>query len=303
MHITDRFHDSKWGVLTHYLSFVQNAAGDFHNQGVGETSWDECVEGIDVDRIAETVASTGASYLFFTMEQGTRYIIAPNKTYDEIVGGGGDTGPSKRDLVLDLHRALSKRGIDLYLYFTGSGPADDTEHGPKFGFCCGEGEVVTRPFVEKWAAVLEEYSRRYGDKVKGWWVDGCYREMFGFTDELLDLLYYAAKAGNPDAIVALNDGVDIRCRKTYANEEFTCGEFDHPTGIPEERFIDGAQTHILVPVGPVWGAPGLQKDGEYLRYYTKCVNLAGGVVTYDIAIYRDGSFDTEQIEALKMINS
>ena len=209
MHITDRFHDSKWGVLTHYLSFVQNKAGDLHNQGVGETPWDECVDNVDVELIADTVASTGASYLFFTMEQGTRYIIAPNKTYDRIVGGGENTGPSKRDLVLDLHKALSKRGVDLYLYFTGSGPADDPEHGPKFGFSCGEGEVVTRPFVEKWAAVLEEYSRRYGDKVKGWWIDGCYREMFGFTDELLDLLYYAAKAGNKNAIVALNEGVDI----------------------------------------------------------------------------------------------
>ena len=302
MHITDRFHDSKWGVLTHYLSFVQNKAGDLHNQGVGETPWDECVDGIDVELIADTVASTGASYLFFTMEQGTRYIIAPNKTYDEIVGGG-DTGPSKRDLVLDLYKALSKRGVDLYLYFTGSGPADDPEHGPKFGFCCGDGEVVTRPFVEKWAAVLEEYSRRYGDKVKGWWIDGCYREMFGFTDELLDLLYRAAKAGNENAIVALNDGVDIRYRKTYANEEFTCGEFDHPTGIPEDRFVEGAQAHMLVPVGPIWGAPGLQRSGEYLRHFTKCVNLMGGVVTYDIAIYRDGSFDPEQIAALKEINA
>ncbi len=303
MHITDRFHDSKWGILTHYLSFVQNKAGDLHNQGVGETSWNECVDSIDVEKLAETVASTGASYLFFTMEQGTRYIIAPNETFDRIGGLRTGEGPSRRDLVLDLHAALSKRGVDLYLYFTGSGPADDPELGPRFGFSCGEGEVVTRPFVEKWAAVLEEYSRRYGDKVKGWWVDGCYREMFGFTDELLDLLYYAAKAGNPDAIVALNDGVDIRYRKTYANEEFTCGEFDHPTGIPNERFVDGAQAHILVPLGATWGLPGLQRSGEFLHHFTKCVNLMGGVVTYDTAIYRDGSLDPEQVEALKCIKT
>ncbi len=302
MHITDRFHDSKWGVLTHYLSFVQNKAGDLHNQGVGETSWNECVDGIDVERLAETVASTGASYLFFTMEQGTRYIIAPNAAFDRIGGLRAGEGPSRRDLVLDLYDALSRRGIDLYLYFTGSGPADDPELGPIFGFSCGEGEVVTRPFVEKWAEVLEEYSRRYGDKVKGWWIDGCYREMFGFTDELLDLLYDAAKAGNPDAIVALNEGVDIRYRKTYSREEFTCGEFDHPTGIPEGRFVDGAQAHILVPLGATWGLPGLQRSGEYLRHFTKCVNLMGGVVTYDAAIYRDGSLDPEQVDALRMIN-
>ncbi len=302
MHITDRFFSSKWGVLTHYLDFVQNAEGDLHNQGKGRTSWDECVDEFDTELFAETVASTGARYLFFTMEQGTRYIIAPSKTYDEITGAKPGEAYSRRDLVLDLYDSLSKRGVDLYLYFTGSGAADDPEHGVKFGFRAQKGEAVTRPFVEKWASVLREYSLRYGGKVRGWWIDGCYREMFGYTDELLDLLYDAAKAGNPDAIVALNDGVDIRYRKTYAREEFTCGEFDHPTVIPESRFVEGAQSHMLVPLGPVWGAPGLQRSGEYLRLFTSLVNMMGGVVTYDAAVYRDGSLDPEQIEALKMIN-
>ncbi len=26
----------------------------------------------------------------------------------------------------------------------------------------------------KYASVLEEYAMRYGENVKGWWIDGCY---------------------------------------------------------------------------------------------------------------------------------
>ena len=29
-------------------------------------------------------------------------------------------------------------------------------------------------FAQRWGSVLKEYAVRYGDKVKGWWVDGCY---------------------------------------------------------------------------------------------------------------------------------
>ena len=55
-------------------------------------------------------------------------------------------------------------------------------------------------FIEKWASVLEEYAVRYGDKVKGWWIDGCY-DYFGYTvfyldDEVEDSIGYCAQAVN-----------------------------------------------------------------------------------------------------------
>jgi hypothetical protein len=37
-------------------------------------------------------------------------------------------------------------------------------------------DPVTEVFVQKWASVLEEYTVRYGDKVSGWWIDGCYSQ-------------------------------------------------------------------------------------------------------------------------------
>lgn len=49
-HITDRLSRAKWGVFNHYLSGIQNNPGHLNNQGAGETSWDECVHALDVEK-------------------------------------------------------------------------------------------------------------------------------------------------------------------------------------------------------------------------------------------------------------
>ncbi len=41
---------------------------------------------------------------------------------------------SVRDLPLELSHELARRGIDLYLYYTGDGPYLDAEIGSRFGF-------------------------------------------------------------------------------------------------------------------------------------------------------------------------
>ena len=157
--------------------------------------------------------------------------------------------------------------------------------------------------------MLEEYSLRYGTRIKGWWVDGCYRDYFKYTDELLEPIYKACKSGNPDAIVALNGGVGNGLNMNYFAEDFVCGEFNELGFLPKERFIDGkAQAHILSPLGTLdsgigasWGSFGLAYTPEYIADYVSKLHEAGGVITFDIGVYRDGSFSKEQIEALKYV--
>ncbi|MBR3423606.1 MAG: hypothetical protein IKG80_03860 [Clostridia bacterium] len=303
MHPADRLFEKKWGVFNHYLYHEQNCEGDPHNQGAGETPWDECVRALDVERMADALSRIGAGYLFFTVMQGSAHMIAPNETFDRIAGTRPGEACATRDLIDDLWRVLSKRGIDLYLYYTGDGPHKHPEISKKFGFT---DDMVpggmTMEFAEKWASVLEEYCVKYGDKVCGWWIDGCYREWFGYNDEQLALYYNAIKKGNPAAIVAMNDGVNTRYRKYYWREDFVCGEMDDVNVIPKSRFIDGAQAHLLAPLGTFWAEYGSRYSGEYLKRFTELCNMAGGVVTYDIALGRDGSYDPEQIEALSAIN-
>lgn len=55
-----------------------------------------------------------------------------------------------------------------------------------------------------WADVAAEYSKHYGAKVHGWWVDGCYTHI-DYNDHRWDLLARGLKAANPKAIIALNN--------------------------------------------------------------------------------------------------
>ena len=78
---------------------------------------------------------------------------------------------------------------------------------------------------------------RYGDKVHGWWVDGCY-QYFNYTETKLHPYALAVKKGNPKALIALNRGVShpIQNQTSYSKwEDYTCGESDDFTDVPTSR--------------------------------------------------------------------
>ena len=295
--LTDRLVQKRWGVFNHYLPATP-----------------DLVETIDTDRIAQTLHEIGAGYYFITMMQGDAVLNAPNETFDRITGYRPGEACARRDLILDLYESLQKYDIDLYVYYTGDGPYMDKKAGAAFGWGAEPRDVkhVSRPFVEKWASVLEEYAVRYGDKVCGWWIDGCYTKELGYDDGLRRLYYDAVKKGNPNAIVAFNDGVKKIITREDGLSDFTAGEQVDFTVIPRDRFADGAQWHVLAPLGLppdsdpkniwfAWCKPGVKRDSAYLRKYIDEVNRRGGVVTIDIWIEQTGGthFDPAQIETLR----
>ena len=317
MNAKDRFYNHKMGVFNHFLSVLQNNPICPHSYG-RQTDWDTLVHEFDVDRVARTLHEIGAGYYVLTVMQGTRYMIAPNVTFDRIAGTKPGEACATRDLIWDMIHALEPYGIDLFLYFTGDGPYKDHPEGDRFGFVEPREVGVTRPFVERWADVLREYSTRYGAHVKGWWIDGCYREYFRYTDDLLALYYNACKEGNPHALVALNNGVThTEFSADVPFEDFICGECTDFDKIPSSRFFGGAQAHVLAPlgtladwmpkdlvddmIGPGWGQFGASRSREYLADYVDRVHRAGGVVTFDIGVYRDGAFDPRQVEILRYV--
>jgi len=319
MNAKDRFYNRKWGVFNHFLSVLQNEPLLPNSYGL-QTDWNTLVNGFDVNRVADTLHEIGAGYYVITVMQGTKNMIAPNAAFDKIAGTKSGEACSKRDLIEDLYEALSKYDIDLFLYFTGDGPYKDHPEGDRFGFVSPRSVGVTESFVRKWAGVLEEYALRYGDKIKGWWIDGCYKNYFKYTDELLALYYEACKKGNPNALVSLNNDAGEGClEQNYKYEDFLCGEqFDFEV-IPKARFYGTAQAHILAPLGVPpkgegleyliesvigsagWGSFGVKRSKEYLLDYVRKVRQAGGVLTFDIGVYRDGKFDPAQVEVLKYI--
>ena len=152
----EAFRRKKWGIFCHYLNNLQNGEGP-HNTRSRVTAWDQCVEDLDCEKLASQVSDLGAGYFFITMQQGTRHFIAPSESFQALTGL--KDGCAKRDLVLDLHNALSRRGIDLFLYYTGDGMPRDRDPAVvrRFGWTGG---VISPDLVREWSLPLREYSLR-----------------------------------------------------------------------------------------------------------------------------------------------
>lgn len=300
-----RMQSRKWGVFNHFL-YGEPTTGILNP--THKSDWNARVELFDVERVAKDLHDVGAGYYFITMMQGRQYMCAPNATFDEIAGTKPGEACAGRDLIADLIPALAKYDIDLYLYFTGDGPYKDEPIGEKFGFLEPR-KNVSMAFVEKWAAVLEEYAVRYGDSIKGWWIDGCY-DFFGYNTELLAPYYRAVKKGNPTSLLSINNGVKEDLYRWYPDEDFTSGEFNDFTCIPGGTDVTPSVPHILAPLGVSpdgnpyagWAKPGCKHDGAYMRDYVRKVNSAGGVVSIDIQIRYDSTYDPSQLECLSEIN-
>jgi hypothetical protein len=311
MNPKDWFRDQKWGVFTHYLYLEQNSPDRVVNQGAGQTSWNECVDALDVDRLAVHLAEAGAHYLMFTVTQQTRYLCAPNETYNRIIGAKPGEACSTRDLIADLIKALDRYGISLFLYYTGDGPHYDPAAGEAMGFYARY-VVLNENFLENWSSVAREYSLRYGEKIKGWWVDACWKVHgnYNYNDHWLEYYVKAMRAGNKETLLAFNNGVHERVKYYTPLDDYVCGEMNYFEDIPETRFINGVQWHTLAPLGVApkgkepynaWAQPGCKHSAEYMRDYVKKVNDKGGVVTIDVALYRDGHIGAEQMAVLKAL--
>lgn len=354
------FKSRKWGIFNHYLpdqnsNYLRTKGKPFY------ASWNECVNNFDVDAYAKALNDTGCGYVIFTMGQGQKYWCAPNEAFNKITGYKTGEACTSRDLISDLIKALKVYGIPLFLYFTGDGPYIDEQAGERMGLRrLSIAEQVGDLFIEHWCMVLREYSLRYGTDVKGWWIDGCY-DFIGYNDKYLEKLRKAATAGNPDALVAFNNGTE---KKNYNNPKFarfydqsdcsirkmekiedalltglydaegymeteievqyraadnyTAGERTEFKDIPSGKEMP-CVWHILSFLGHVtqadprkipyqcngagWGALGSRYTPEYMRDYVKAVNEKGGVVSIDIAIFRDGTFDIGQIETLRLLKN
>ncbi len=299
---TDWFSKAGYGVFVHYLEDLQNAPDQLHSLG-RRTTWDQCVHDFDTKRFGQAMADAGAGYVIFTMHQRTRFLIAPNATFDRLTGYRPGEACATRDLVEDLYQALHAHNIPLMLYWTGDGPREDARAAAALGWK----EPVPTDYVRKWASVVQEYGERYGDKVAGWWVDGSYR-FIGYDQAKLGILATALKAGNARRIVAFNPGVEDKVRPYSRHEDFTCGEQNTFLDQPVSRWIDGEQWHILSflgggssRIGAAWAMPGVKYSKQELVDYIFAVNQAGGVVSIDAMLFRDGGLDRSQMEVLKAL--
>ncbi len=294
--------EARWGVMTHYLADWK--AREMKEQMTTE-KWNDMVSRFDVVGLAKQLQSVGAGYYLITIGQNSGFYLAPNATYDRLVG----IQPSKcsrRDLVADLYEALHQRNIKLMVYLPAGAPAGDATARQALQW--QNGPHRNREFQLKWEQVIREWSTRWGPKVTGWWFDGCYwpNTMYR-TEEPPNFASFAAaaRAGNADSIVAFNPGVVPRILSVTPHEDYTAGEINDPNRLEIRRAengkIDGTQVHILSYLGERWGMGTPRFSTEQVVKWSQGIRKQGGVITWDVPIQPDGLIARPFIDQLATV--
>jgi hypothetical protein len=293
---------ARWGVMTHYLAdWIAGTSGE----PMTVEKWNALIDGFDTEALAAQLESVGAGYYLISIGQNSGYYLSPNATYDKIVG----VQPSKlahRDLIADLATSLQKRNIKLLVYLPSGAPNGDAV--AKQALQWQNGPFRNAEFQRKWEAIIREWSERWGTKVAGWWFDGCYwpNTMYR-TAEAPNFTSFAAaaRAGNPGSVLAFNPGVLYRTISITPEDDYVAGEVDKPTQIQMKRStdgtVDGAQVHMLSFLGTQWGRGIPRFSADEVVGVTKTVTDAGGVVTWDTPIQRNGTFAQPFVDQLTAI--
>ena len=313
-HRTDRFRDAGFGVFCHYLA---DTASNSAPTELSSEDWNRRVEGFDTAAFADQIEGAGARFCFLTIGQNSGFFCAPNETYDELVG----IAPSKlsrRDLVSDVYEALHPRGIELLVYLPAGAPAADPvaveRLGWEWGFEGGwPGGWQTRTgkrlaeFQVKWEAIIRDWSTRFGEKVRGWWIDGCY-----FPDEMyrhpeapnFESFAAALRAGNPQSIVAFNPGVKYPIITMTEHEDYTAGEINEVEKVRcEGRRLEHAQWHMLSYLGETWGKGSPRYTDQQVIDWTRDIIEHEGVVSWDVPIGPGGEIPGEFLAQLRAIGA
>jgi len=283
--------DARWGVMSHFLpdwiERKQWTADEFN----------ALIDHFDVDALAAQLQSVGCKYYLFTIGQNSGFYVAPNATYDEIVGHK-PSHCSRRDLISDLSTALKNRGIKLMVYLPSGAPSQDRIAIEKLQWT--RGPHRNAEFQNNWQRIIKEWSDRWGTNVSGWWFDGCYwpNHMYRGDAPNFQTFAAAARSGNDDAILAFNPGVFYPVFSMSAEEDFTAGEISElenrgpliKTGRLHDGHMDGSQLHMLTYLGRTWGRGDEPRiTSERVTVITQDFVNHGGTVTWDIPVTRAGT--------------
>jgi len=296
-HDADWLSEARLGVFTHFLP--------------GSPASFQQLDDYDVEAVARQMHEIGVKYFVLTLHQNPGYINCPNAVYDEIAGYAPGEKCCKRDLPMELADALAKYGIKLILYSTGQVPNCDKKAQLAFGLTPVKPDERPRDlkidveFAKKWAKVFQCWSDRYGEKIAGWWIDGCYK-WCGFNEEIVQIYSQALKHGNPHAIIAFNPGVR---QPEWLASDWTAGEINEPFAETREgRFTPtGQQIQILTFLGSRWCAPDCRFTEEQWVEWVKATTKGGAAVTIDAQPNRDpaagpiGTLNPAQAQELKAI--
>jgi hypothetical protein len=320
----------KFGVMVHWC--VPKTPPQF---GKRIEDINEATNRFDLDRFIGDFRRTQADWLIFTIGQTTGY-VSPNGVMDALAGPGHCT---ERDLIQEITREVKKLGkrMVVYLHCTligtpgGEYKPNDRKH---FGFDAVK--ATPDEFLRRYADFIAEYSRRWGKSLDGWWFDGASTEPV-YHDTMLRYLA-AARAGNPDSAVALNDGSFCLglSKPVMADQDYIAGEVEFllkgKIRFGRETEVLNPATHVpqppptclwhaLIPIDAMWehGIPfnyDWQKSPfpwvapephqmekpiytvDDLETVVRDFKSVGGGVTFNVGIFQEGGLGPQTVDQL-----
>lgn len=292
-HRAEWMHQGSFGIMVHWLISPPGNTDEEKAEAFNRT-----VEGFDLEAFIQQFASTGADWLIFTIGQNTGYYCSPNAFLDRVLPGH----TSRRDLVLEIAQRVKALGKRFIAYLPSEVYGQSKAVQQAFGWNPADQSI----FQQRYQQFIREYAVKFGPLLDGWWFDGCY-DWEVFPNRLYDWQnwFAAARAGNPDAIVAFNDGAFCinKVKPVTPLEDYHAGEVhmlqdgkiklghdqDSPLYMPDSRFIDGVQWHALLPVDSTFegGAPYHYSDEVLFQWVQEC-KAVGGAVTLNLPISLEG---------------
>jgi len=266
----DWFHKAKYGLMFHFTTTLKETPPDQRISGWTSEKWNAWIDAVDVEKVAEQAETVGAGYVMMCICQAGQYYCAPNPIIEKYWGLKPNEYGSRRDLPMDLSKALKKRGIRMMLY---------THANSQYG-------LPRPPSLEgpdrfhRWLEVIQWDSDHYGEACSGWWVDG----LSNYVPDYVRNFHEALRHGNPDAIIAsghyeLSDFTHGHCSADWNEQQCMLpyfGRWDPEYGI---------QWHQFQYLGPSWGQPGLAHSTREMVNYAKKIIEGGGVITFDLATH------------------
>lgn len=322
---TDWMANGSYGLMVHYLITPSGSSDDEKTSDLNRI-----IDGFDIDYFMQQFEKSKADWLIFTIGQNTGYYNNPNSVIDELIPGR----TPKRALIEEI----AKRVKGLEKRFIAYLPAEMwmQQNDMQSAFQWNVDDQTE--FLKTYLSFLEDYSKRLGNNCDGWWIDGCYESIHKGKWNWEDWMK-AARSGNPNSIIALNDGAfcvgilkavspladyfsgevhlleDCKIRidpivggNAYINDE---GKIRRPNQeplfhMPTSRFIDGLQWHALVPVdssflGDIIPSSLTDYSPELLYNFINKCSRVKGAVTLNLPIGIDGHIPDHSAEKVEKL--
>lgn len=291
---------AKYGLMFHWTSQSMPRQGP-------PLSYCDAVRKFDVEKFAGMVARSGAAFIVFTTSHAGFYFPGPNPVIDSILPGR----TCSRDLIGDLADALNRRHIRLELYFHPG--HDDAPWWRQTHF-----DEDKTAYFRQWGAIISSIGERYGTRLAGWWFDDAAFTYYPFNPDW-EKMTAAARAGNPDRVVAYNSWILPRLNHFYdvfaGENAFWEPQYEDLSYLPiggSGRYIGGPQkglqAEITVLINGDWGhfkkdqpidPPRLAVDQLIAKMNDALSRKA--VPLLDVEVYQDGTTSPETLQELEAV--